>query len=96
MADSVRIKLTANNRKRKLSRLMESTGKGRKTEAIDEAIQFYLEMAAVDHGTRVGKLEEVLSTAADRGNLTAAEIAEILSTPQVQLEASTSYQIGRE
>jgi len=51
-------------------------------------------MAAVDQGYRVGKLEELLSTAADRGSLTTAEIAEILSTPQVQLEASTSYDIS--
>jgi len=51
-------------------------------------------MAAVDHGTRVGKLEELLSTAADRGSLTTAEIAEILSTSQVQLEASTTYDIS--
>jgi len=89
----VRIRST-DERERRLERLKEATGENTKSGAIDEASKFFLAMAAVDHGTRVGKLEELLSTAADRGSLTTAEIAEILSTPQVQLEASTSYEIS--
>lgn len=81
-------------RERRLERLKEATGESTKSGAIDEASKFFLAMAAVDHGTRVGKLEELLRTAADRGNLTAPEIAEILSTPQVQLEAETTYQVN--
>jgi len=89
----MRIRST-DERQRRLERLKEATGESTKSGAIDEACKFYLEMAAVDQGYRVGKLEELLSTAADRGSLTTAEIAQILSTPQVQLEASTTFEIS--
>lgn len=94
MAESVRYILEHNNRQRKINRLMEATGNGRKTEAIDTAIEFYLEMGAVDVNQRVGSFVDLMEAAQERGSLTAPEIAAILDSPQLPLDASTSYSIG--
>lgn len=75
---------------------MEATGKGRKSEAVDIAIQYYLHMGATDYGERVGVMSDLMDAAAKRGSLTAPEIAEILDCDELPVEAETSYQIGRD
>lgn len=83
-------------RVRRLERLQEATGENTKSGALDEAAKFYLQMGAVDVGQRVGAFDELLSAAAERGSLTAPEIAAILDTPQLPLDAETSYSVGHD
>jgi len=89
----MRIRMT-DKRERRIKRLKEATGENTKSGAIDTAAAYYLQMGAVDHGTRVGSVAELMQAATDRGSLTAPEIAEILNTPQLPIEASTSYSVG--
>lgn len=95
MVDSLRIRLN-DSRERQIDRLMDATGERTKAGAVDEAIAFYLQLAAVDHGSRVGQLDELMRTAAERGSLTAPEIAAIVDTPQVPVSADTTYSVGSE
>jgi hypothetical protein len=83
-------------RERRIERLQEATGENTKAGALDVAANFYLQMGAVDAGVRVGNVEELLSAAAERGSLTAPEIAAIIDTPQLPVEADTSFSVGRD
>ena len=83
-------------RERRLERLMEATGENTKSGAIDTAVKFYLEMGAVDYGTRVGAFDELMETATKRGSLTSTEIASILDTNELPVQATSSYSVGRE
>ena len=89
----MRIRMT-DKRERRIERVKEATGENTKSGAIDVALAFYLQMGAVDHGTRVGNVAELMQAASERGSLTAPEIAAILDTPQLPIEASTSYSVG--
>jgi len=81
-------------RERRIERLKDATGDRTKSGAIDTACEFYLAMAAVDHGARVGKIAELMDAASERGSLTAPEIAAILSTSQLPIDAETTYSVG--
>ena len=83
-------------RDRRWERLKDATGEETKSGAIDVACKYYLHMGAVDVGTRVGTMSELMDAAATRGSLTAPEIAEILDCDELPVEAETSYQVGRE
>ena len=89
----MRIRMT-DTRERRIERVKQATGENTKSGAIDVALGFYLQMGATDAGRRVGKLEKLMSAASERGSLTAPEIAAILDTPQLPIEASTSYSVG--
>jgi len=90
MADSMRIRLT-DRRERQVERLKEATGENTKAGAVDTAIAFYLSMAAVDYGERVGAFPDLMERATLEGSLTAPEIAEELDTQYVPMSASYSY-----
>ena len=81
-------------RERRIERVKQATGENTKSGAIDVALAFYLQMGATDAGRRVGKFENLMSAASERGSLTAPEIAAILDTPHLPIEASTSYSVG--
>jgi hypothetical protein len=83
-------------RKREWENLKEATGENTKSGAIDTAVRFYLEMGKVDYGKRVGEFDTLMSAAVEQGSLTAPEIAEILDTEYLPLEASASYSVGRD
>ena len=89
----MRIRMTE-ERDRRIERVKQATGENTKSGAIDVALGFYLQMGATDAGHQVGKFEELMSAASERGSLTAPEIAAILDTPHLPIEASTSYSIG--
>lgn len=89
----MRMRLT-DARERRIERLKEATGEQSKSGAIDVAAEYYLTMGAVDYGERVGNVPDLLEAAAERGSLTAPEIAAILDCPQLPLEAQTSYSVG--
>lgn len=92
MADSMRMRLT-DSRERRIERLMEATGENSKSGAIDVAAKYYLHMGAVDYGSRVGALDDLMKAATERGSLTVPEIAEILDCDELSVDASTSYEI---
>jgi len=81
-------------RERRFERLREATGENTTSGAIDTAARFYLAMGAVDVGRRVGKYNELLSTAQEQGSLTGPEIAAILDTPQLPLDANNTFTVG--
>lgn len=95
MSNTMSLRMTE-ARERRIERLQEATGENTKAGALDVAANYYLQMGAVDAGARVGNVEELLSAAADRGSLTAPEIAAIIDTPQLPVEADTSYSVGRD
>ena len=88
----MRMRLT-DARKRRIERLKEATGENSKSEAIDVAAKYYLHMGAVDYGSRVGALADLMKAATERGSLTAPEIAEILDCDELSVDASMSYEI---
>ncbi|WLW38198.1 hypothetical protein [Halorubrum spindle-shaped virus-BLv25] len=83
-----------NRRTRELENLKEATGEATKSGAIDVAVRFYLEMGRVDYGHSVGAFNELMETATEQGSLTAPEIAAILDSEYLPLEASASYSVG--
>lgn len=83
-------------RKREWENLKEATGESTKSGAIDTAVRFYLEMGRTDVGVQVGKFNELMEQATEQGSLTAPEIAAILDTEYLPIEASASYSVGRE
>lgn len=95
MPDSMRMRLT-DSRERRIERLKKATGENSKSGAIDVAAKYYLEMGAVDVGRRVGAVNDLMEAAAERGSLTAPEIAEILDCDELPVEAKTSFKVGRD
>jgi hypothetical protein len=83
-------------RERRIERLKEATGENSKSGAIDVAAKYYLHMGETDVGHRVGAVNDLMSAAAERGSLTAPEIAEILDCDELPVQASTSYNVGRD
>ena len=83
-------------RTREWENLKEATGESTKSGAIDTAVRFYLEMGRVDYGKQVGQFNELMQTATEQGSLTAPEIAAILDTEYLPVEASATYSLGRE
>lgn len=82
-------------RQREWDRLQEATGEATKSGAIDVAVRYYLEMGAVDVGTRVGNTSDLLKAAAERGSLTGPEIAEIIDNEYLPVSAKNTYSVGR-
>ena len=80
-------------RERRLELLMQATGENTKSGALDAAAEFYLHMAAVDAGQRVGAFAELLSAAEDRGSLTGSEIATILDSHTVEVDFQTEWKV---
>jgi len=91
----MRMRLT-DARERRIERLKEATGENSKSGAIDVAAKYYLHMGETDVGHRVGAVNDLMEAAAERGSLTAPEIAEILDCDELPVQASTSYNVGRE
>jgi len=95
MSGTMSLRMT-DARERRIERLQKATGENTKAGALDVAANYYLQMGAVDAGVRVGAVEELLTAAAERGSLTAPEIAAIIDTPQRPVDAETNYSVGRD
>lgn len=95
MPDSFRWRLSG-TRDRLLEDLESCTGEKTKAKALDQASRTYLRLVGenmVEPGP--GLLKELLEAADERGGLSAAEIAEILSTKEVPMEFEpASWSIG--
>lgn len=81
-------------RERRYEDLKEATGEGHTSKALDAAAKYYLRMAGGTTAVPNGRIAELLSAAEERGNLTAGEIAEILDTDELPVEAETRWSVG--
>lgn len=81
-------------RERKWENLKEATGKGHKSTALDTAADYYLTMAGDTTAVPVGAIEELMKRADEQGSVTAEEIADVLDTEELPVEAETSWSVG--
>jgi len=89
----MRINLT-DARERRFEALKEATGESAKSKAIDKAAKFYLEMAGDTLAQPNGRFDELMELAIDQGNVTPEEIADLLDTDELPVDASTTYSVG--
>ncbi len=92
---TVRIKST-DERERLWETLRDATGKGHTSQALDDAARFYNRMAGESAAVPEGKIDELLQQARAEGSLTVEEIAEILDTPELPVDATVETSVGRE
>lgn len=91
----MRIKDT-DHRKRVWNWLKDATGERTKSGAVDTAAAFYLKMAGGTGHSPNGAFVELMETAEEEGSLTASEIAEVLDTDELPVEAETSWNVGNQ
>jgi hypothetical protein len=82
------------SRERLYRHLLEATGKGHKSKALDEAARYYCRMAGGTDAYPTGALEELVATAEEEGSLTAAEIVDILDTDELPLSYRSEWSVG--
>lgn len=84
-------------RERLYSDLMDATGEGTKSGALDAAARHYCRMAG-RNGVRAGDgaLEELLSLALDQGSVTPEQIADVLGTLEYPIDVERRVEIGPE
>lgn len=81
-------------RKRKWEYLCEATGENTKSKALDRAVELYLRMAGGTTAYPTGTVEKLLQRAEKEGSLTTQEIAEILDTEQLPVDARVEWTVG--
>lgn len=81
-------------RERRWQQLKEATGESTKSGAIDTACKFYLEMRGETLAQPDGRFDELLQVATKQGNVTPEEIARILDSDELPVDASTTYSVG--
>jgi hypothetical protein len=81
-------------RERRFEALKEATGESAKSKAIDTAAKFYLEMRGETLAQPNGRFDELLSEATAKGSLTPEEIADILDSDELPVDAETTYSVG--
>lgn len=83
-------------RERRMDALLDATGENTKSKALDRATGFYLKMRGETTAIPTGAFEELMATAERQGSVTSEEIAEILVTEELPVEAETIWSIGGE
>lgn len=81
-------------RQRKWENLKEATGKGHKSTALDAAADYYLKMAGNTTAVLVGAVETLMELAVEQGSVTPEEIADVLDTEELPVEAESSWSVG--
>jgi len=81
-------------RERKWENLKEATGEGHKSTALDAAADYYLKMAGDTTAVPTGRVAELMERAADQGSLTPEQIADILDTDELPVQATTDWSVG--
>ncbi|WP_137285423.1 hypothetical protein [Halorussus salinisoli] len=74
--------------------LLDATGENTKSKAIDRAADFYIEMAGDTTAVPKGAFVELMATAEQQRSVTSQEIAEILDTEELPVEAEMAWSIG--
>jgi hypothetical protein len=83
-------------RERNWAYLQQATGENTKSGAIDTAVRFSLQMAGDTAAVPNGAISELLETAEQEGSLTVEEIAAILDTDELPVDAEVSWSVGDE
>ena len=89
----MRLRMT-DSRERRLEQLCEATGENTKSKALDRAAAFYLKMAGDTTAVPTGAFVELMECAVDHGSITPEEIAAILDTDELPVQAETSWAVG--
>ena len=89
----MRLRMT-DKRERRMESLVEASDEKTKSKAIDKAIEFYIKMRGNNVAIPTGAFDELMERAEHRGSVTPAEIAEILDTEQLPVEATTTWSVG--
>ena len=84
------------DRERRLDSLVEATGENTKSKAIDRAAKYYTRMAGGTAAVPTGQLEKLMARAEEQGSVTPQEIAEILDTEELPVEAALTWSVGDE
>lgn len=84
------------SRERRYDRLEDVSQQNTRSGALDDAADYYLRMRGGTPAQPDGAVEQLMSTAVERGSLTPGEIAEILSQPELPVEYSHEWSVGDE
>lgn len=89
------MRLRMNDRcERRFENLMDATGEGTKSGALDVAADYYLKMSGGNPAVPNGAVPELMKQAVEKGSLTPAEIADILDTDELPVEYSREWSTG--
>lgn len=91
----MRLRMTE-KRERRIEQLKEATGENMKSKAIDQASEFYIQMAGDTVAIPTGAFTELMQEAESNGSLTPEEIATILDTDQLPVNAVVEWSVGKE
>lgn len=83
-------------RERRFENLMEATGEGTKSGALDVAADYYIRMAGGNSAVPTGRIEELVRLAREEGNLTAEEIVDVLDSDEYPVSVSSEFSFGRD
>lgn len=83
-------------RQRLFENTKETTGENTNASAIETACKYYLRMKGETIAHPTGQIEELMTVADERGNLTPEEIAEILDCKELPIEVHREIRIGDE
>jgi len=94
MADNMNIRMNE-SRERLYNDLMQTTGAGSKSKALDAAARYYCRMAG-RNGVRAdqGAIAQLLELAEDQGSVTPKEIADVLSTKEYPIAVNVKIDHG--
>jgi hypothetical protein len=84
------------SREHRLENLLEATGENTKSKALDRAADYYLKMAGDTTAMPTGAVEKLMERAVEQGSVTPEEIAEVLDTEELPVEAETNWSVGSE
>jgi hypothetical protein len=93
MGEHMSLRLT-DARERRLEDLQDALDENTKSKAIDRAARFTVRMRGGTTAVPQGAIAELLERAEDQGSVTPAEIAEILDTDEVPVDAETTWSVG--
>ena len=74
--------------------LVEASDEKTKSKAIDKAAEFYIKMRGNNVAIPTGAFAELMERADHQGSVTPEEIAKILDTEQLPVEATTTWSVG--
>lgn len=83
-------------RERLWSDLLDATGENTKSGALDEAARYYVRMAGGTSAVPNGAVAELLALAEEQGSVTVEEIADVLDTPELPVDAQTTWSVNPE
>jgi len=95
MAGTMSLRMS-DRRERRLETLSEATGENTKSKALDQAAEFYIKMAGDTAAIPEGAFVELMQRAEAQGSVTAEEIAEVLDTDELPVDADLSWTVGKE